>query len=205
MAAKRKCKYCGFYAYDMIKVNTGSFCSTGHAISWGRKKAEKDRARKANKVIKEAKVKHKADKLRIKKRSEWYADLRTALHYHVKHFIRKGEPCYTCDKPQSFGDSGGAFHCGHYLPAKQVDPRRFMLENLRIQCYSCNAMKSGNQGEYRKRLTEEMGIDHVEWLECEANHKELKEVFPHYQDIQTEIARVRQIIKSTQQTSKHSM
>jgi hypothetical protein len=57
-------------------------------------------------------------------------------------------------------------------------------------------MKSGNQGIYRKRLIEEMGIDHVEWLECEANHKELKEVFPHYQDIKIEIARVRRLIKS---------
>lgn len=197
MAAKRKCKYCGFFSYDMIKTNAGSFCNEGHAAKWAVKKAAKDRERKAKKAEKVVKQKHKADKLKIKKRSEWYADLRTALHYHVKHFIRKGEPCYTCGKPQSFGDSGGAFHVGHFMPAKQVDPRRFMLENLRIQCYSCNAMKSGNQGEYRKRLTEEKGIDHVEWLECEVNHKELREVFPNYQDIQIEIARYRKLNKLT--------
>jgi hypothetical protein len=56
-------------------------------------------------------------------------------------------------------------------------------------------MKSGNQGIYRKRLIEEMGIDHIEWLECETNHKELKEVFPHYQDIKIEIVRVRKLVK----------
>ena len=199
MAAKRKCKHCGFYAYKMITINTGSFCNTAHAISWGRKKAEKDRERKANKAEKVVKQKHKQDKEKIKKRSEWYADYRTALHYQVKHIIRKGESCYTCDKPQSFGDSGQAFHVGHYMPAKQVDPRRFMLENLRIQCYRCNCQLSGNQAVYRKRLIEEMGIDHVEWLECEANHKELKEVFPHYQDIKIEIARVRKLIKEQKQ------
>ena len=197
MAAKRKCKHCGFFAYDMIKTNAGSFCNGGHAAKWAVKKAAKDRERKAKKAEKVVKQKHKADKEKIKKRSEWYADLRTALHYHVKHILRKGEACYTCGKPQSFGDNGGAFHVGHFMPAKQVDPRRFMLENLRIQCFSCNAMKSGNQGEYRKRLTEEMGADHVEWLECEVNHKELKEVFPNYQDIQIEIARYRKLNKLT--------
>ena len=195
MAAKKKCKYCGFYSYDMIKINTGSFCNTAHAISWARKKAEKDVERKAKKAEAVVKQKHKQDKEKIKKRSEWYADYRTALHYLIKHKLRKGEPCYTCDKPQSFGDSGQAFHVGHYMPAKQVDPRRFMLVNMRLQCYRCNCQLSGNQAVYRKRLIEEMGIDHVEWLECEANHKELKEVFPHYQDIKIEIARVRKLVK----------
>jgi hypothetical protein len=201
MAAKKKCLYCGFRAYEMIKVNVGSFCNAGHAIKWARKKADKDRLKAAKKVEREVdkayKQKNKEDKLRIKKRSAWYDDYKIVLHYHVKHILRKGEPCYTCGKSQSFSDSGGAFHVGHFMPAKQVDPRRFMLENLRIQCYSCNAMKSGNQGEYRKRMTEEMGIDHVEWLECEVNHKGLKEVFPHYQDIQVEIARYRKLNKLT--------
>ena len=195
MAAKKKCKHCGFFSYDMIKIMAGSFCNMSHAAKWGLKQAEKKREKTAKRVIKETKVKHKEDKLRTKRRSDWYANLRTELHYLVKHIIRKGEPCYTCDKPQSFGDSGQAFHVGHYMPAKQVDPRRFMLENLRIQCFSCNAMKSGNQAIYRKRLVEEMGIDHVEWLECTLNHKELKEIYPHYQDIQAEIARVRKLIK----------
>ena len=195
MAAKKCCRHCGFYAYDMIKIKAGSFCNMGHAAKWGLKQAEKKREKVAKKVFKETITKHKQDKEKIKKRSEWYADYRTALHYQVKHIIRKGESCYTCDKPQSFGDSGQAFHVGHYMPAKQVDPRRFMLLNMRLQCYRCNCQLSGNQAVYRKRLIEEMGIDHVEWLECEANHKELKEVFPHYQDIKIEIARVRKMVK----------
>jgi len=156
MAAKRKGKHCGFFAYDMIKIMSGSFCNMSHAAKWGLKEGKKKRDKAFKDSEKVVKQEHKADKEKIKKRSEWYADLKTALHYHVKHNLRKGESCYTCDKPQSFGDNGGAFHVGHFMPAKQVDPRRFMLENLRIQCYSCNAMKSGNQGEYRKRLTEEI-------------------------------------------------
>ena len=195
MAAKRKCKYCGAFAYDHIKVNAGSFCNFTHATKWAMEKNEKDKLKTEKKSSREFRKKHKADKERIKKRSDWFSDLRTVVHYLVKHIIRKGEACYTCDKPQSFTDSGQAFHVGHYMPAKQVDPRRFMLVNMRIQCYKCNCQLSGNQAVYRKRLIEEMGIDHVEWLECVVNHKELKEVYPHYEDIKTEIARYRKLIK----------
>ncbi len=201
-------KCCGckkrFRAETMTKRPAGWFHSVDCSIAYVRKVQDKAREKiiaKARKDEKEAKKvirkQHRDDKERIKKRSEWYSDLRSEVHYYVKHIIRKGEPCYTCGKPQSFNDKGAAFHMGHFMPAKQVDPRRFMLENMRIQCYSCNAMKSGNQGEYRKRMVEEMGIDHVEWLECEVNHKPLKVIFPHYEDIKIEIARYRKLIKES--------
>jgi hypothetical protein len=77
------------------------------------------------------------------------------------------------------------------MPAGTVDPRRFMLENMRMQCFSCNAAKSGNQAVYRKKLTEEMGADHVEWLECIVNHKSLEEQFPTTDSIQEEAKRYR--------------
>ena len=152
----------------------------------------KQEAKKASKEAYKERQERKKAKTAIKKRTGkngWYDNLKTALHYYVKHHLRKGEPCYTCGKPQSPTDSGGAFHVGHFIPAKQADPRRFTLDNLRIQCYSCNVPNSGMRAEYRQRMIEEMGIDHVEWLECGANHPDLKELFPDVEDIRKETAR----------------
>ena len=139
---------------------------------------------------KETKKRRESIKKRTGKNGH-YDNLKTALHKYIKHVLRKGEPCYTCDKPQSSGDSGGAFHVGHFIPQKQVDPRRFMLENLRIQCFKCNVHGSGMRAEYRQRLIEEVGIEKVEWLECDANHKSLKEQYPEVSDIKVEASRYR--------------
>lgn len=182
---KKRCRYCKEYTEEYITVPLGVFCSFDHAIEHGKAKS------KSNKAYKE-RQEHRKAKEAIRKRTGkggYYESLKTALHYYIKHHLRKGEPCYTCGKPQSPTDSGGAFHVGHFMAAKQVDPRRFMLENLRIQCYSCNVHGSGKRAEYRQRLTEEMGLDHVEWLECEANHMDLKERYPDVSDIQKEAAR----------------
>jgi len=87
------------------------------------------------------------------------------------------------------------FHVGHFIPAKEVDPRRFMLVNLRIQCYSCNAMNSGRRAEYRINLIQEMGLDHVEWLECDANHKSLNDQYTEIEDIKREAVHYRRLSK----------
>ena len=169
------------------------FCGIDCAIASALADQDKIRQRQEKKKSVAVRGQHRADKERIKSRHDWYNDLKTEKHYYIKHILRAGQSCYTCGKQQSFGDDHRAFHVGHYLPGKEVDPRRFMVENLRIQCYKCNSKLSGNQAEYRKRLVEEMGIDHVEWLECSVNHKELKEIYPHYTDIQKEIAYLRKI------------
>lgn len=49
--------------------------------------------------------------------------------------------------------------------------------------------------EYRQRLVEEIGLEQVEWLECDANHKELKEQYPAVSDIKAETARYRKLAK----------
>jgi hypothetical protein len=204
--SKRKCCGCKdrFKPETMIQLPVGYFCLLQCSIDYvtrSQKRARDRQAAKARqcvaKVEKEARTKLRADKERIKSRHDWHADLQKEVNYYVKHILRKCEPCYTCDKPRPLGDAdkSQAFHVGHYMPACQVDPRRFMLCNLRIQCYKCNKELSGNQAVYRKRLIEETGIQHVEWLECETNHKRLKEVFPHYTDIKAEIARYRKVLK----------
>lgn len=124
-----------------------------------------------------------------------YEALKAALHMWVKHVLRRGEPCYTCDLEQRFEDNPQNFHVGHFMPAKMVDPRRFMLENLRMQCNSCNVHNSGRQKEYRERLIAEMGADHVDWLECEVNHKSLNEQYPEVSDIKAAAAKYRKMYR----------
>lgn len=131
----------------------------------------------------------------IESRLDLYKKLGSLVNQYAKHVIYKGEHCYTCGKQQSATDNPGAFHSGHYVPAKRVDPRRFMLENIRIQCYSCNCMLSGNLAEYKKRLGREIGPEKLDWLECEVNHKPLKEQYPNIDDIRDEIGRYRQLLK----------
>ena len=159
--------------------------------------AQKERKRKADEAgIKkrnsEQKAKNVAFKKSVRKRTGkggYYENLKTALHYCVKNIFRAGEPCYTCGQEQKSTDSNQSFHVGHFMPAKMVDPRRFMLENLRIQCYRCNVANSGRHSEYRLNLIDEKGIDHVEWLECSDNHRELKEQYPDIEDIRSETAK----------------
>jgi len=206
--AKLKCKCCGEYKprESIIKTPKGNFCSFDLMVEWAKEQTSKRIKRENNKVKQVAVKENKAFNQETKRRKEaikkrtgpkgFYSNLATALHYYIKHVLRNGEPCYTCDKPQHFEDSGQAFHIGHFIPQKSVDPRRFMLINLRIQCYKCNTHNSGMRAEYRQRLIKEIGIDKVEWLECDINHKSLKEQYPEISDIKKETAKYRKLSKN---------
>lgn len=195
----KKCKECG-ERYDKKPDHPPfrNWCSIDCAVSISQDAQERARAKKEAKARREYNKETQRLKKKIRKRTGeggYYESLKTALHYYVKHALRKGEPCYTCGKEQHFEDHGSAFHVGHYMNARSVDPRRFLLENLRIQCYSCNCENGGDKAEYRKRLTEEMGIDHVEWLECIVNHKSLEEQYPTIESIQKEARKYRRLAK----------
>lgn len=206
--AKLKCK-CGCKRFQLrekvIKTPFGNFYNKTHALNYAQDKYKRDNKKKLVK-LKQVVAKKDKDfnretkrlKESIKKRTGkngFYDNLKTQLHKYIKHVLRKGEPCYTCDLPQKFEDSPQAFHIGHFIPQKQVDPRRFMLINLRMQCYKCNTHNSGMRAEYRQRLIDELGIDKVDWLECDVNHKSLKEQYPTVSDIKAETARYRLLIK----------
>ena len=194
------CRGCGerFQKEAMVRVNLSWFhdfsCAADFALAKARKKAANDAMRNA----KALRSRQREAKAKIKKRTGkngYYANLQTAINYYVKHVIYRGADCYTCGKKQSPTDSGGAFHVSHYMPAKQVDPRRFLLINLKLGCYTCNALNSGRLAQYRIALIDEIGIEKVEWLECEANHPNLLEVFPNVEDIKAETARYRKLAR----------
>lgn len=196
--SKLKCRGCGnrFLRETMINLNGGNFHDIECAVSYSRKPKQQDKGAKIIDSAWKAQTIKRREEARKREGSKGhYEALKSALHMYIKHVLRRGQPCYTCDLEQKHGDNPQNFHVGHFMPAKMVDPRRFMLANLRIQCNSCNVHNSGRQKEYRIRLIEEMGLEHVEWLECEANHEELKVQYPDVEGIKKEAARYRRMYR----------
>lgn len=199
----KKCSQCKVKKEITIKTPIYSFCSFDCASKKADEQTSKRIKRENNKVKQVVVEKEKAFnreskrlKESIKKRTGqkgFYSNLATALHYYIKHILRTGESCYTCEKEQRHEDSGQAFQVGHFIPQKSVDPRRFMLANLRMQCYKCNTHNSGMRAEYRQKLIKEKGIDHVNWLECDVNHKSLKQQYPEISNIKAEIKKYRKL------------
>lgn len=64
------------------------------------------------------------------------------------------EHCFTCGKHlPDFKDR----QAGHFWSRGGHDSVRFNLDNLRIQCVTCNNFKSGNLAEYAIKLRAEIG------------------------------------------------
>lgn len=204
---KRKCKQCSERKEreSMLITPLAAFCSSDCAIKHSNYLQRKAREKAVKKQASKQKAENKAWTDETSRRKEaakkrtgpkgHYEPLKKSLHKYIKHGIRKGEDCYTCGLKQRFEDKPQAFHVGHYMPAKMVDPRRFMIDQLRIQCYSCNAANSGRQSIFRQKLIEERGLEWVEWLECEVNHPSLKEQYPEVSDIKAAAAGYRKKLR----------
>ena len=79
------------------------------------------------------------------------ADKLFSEHIRRKYADWKNEvKCYTCDKVFNFK----YIQCGHYISRIYLN-LRWLDENCRPQCYSCNVMKRGNMDEFALRLERE--------------------------------------------------
>lgn len=65
--------------------------------------------------------------------------------------------CYTCGKIMKWGESD----CGHLRHINALD---FNLDNLRVQCFSCNRMRSGRGDIFALKLVKEIGLKRVNAL-----------------------------------------
>jgi hypothetical protein len=89
-------------------------------------------------------------------------------------------PCFTCDKKFSMSD----IQNGHYIHRQDMG-LRFLSENCRPQCPTCNTRHNDDKEPYRSRLEKEKpGI--TDWLEEQARlvakptRSELKELLVQY-------------------------
>jgi hypothetical protein len=168
MAAKKKCLYCGFRAYEMIKVNVGSFCNAGHAIKWARKKADKDKLKAAK--LESLKVKKAyAKKVRTFYDNDKPLRVREAQKA-FNAFIRYRDrllPCVSCGIFTDDKDlvRGSRWDCGHFKSRGAHPELRFEELNCAKQCVKCNRDGSGNIANYRVELIKRIGIEKLDWLE----------------------------------------
>jgi len=158
MNSKRCCKFCKEYhpVDTSVKVPTGWFCCFDHAIEFANKKASAKQ--------------HKADRLRIKTKAEWLAELQTVFNKFVR-LRDRNDGCISCDKS---ADWQGQFHAGHFYSRASSSALRFNLWNVHKQCSICNNHLSGNIGEYTPRLIEKIGEEKYNWL---VTHKSDKASF----------------------------
>jgi hypothetical protein len=153
--AKKACRYCKEYkqAHTMVKVPLGVFCAWGCAIAHGKALAEK-------KKVKAVKVKHKADKERVKTKAKWLSDLQVIVNLYVR-LRDKHESCASCDKGSEWG---GQWQAGHYYSRGHSASLRFNLNNIHKQCSVCNNHLSGNIGQYTPKLINKIGQHRFDYL-----------------------------------------
>lgn len=173
------------------------YVDDGHMARHGLAKAKKAQEAKAKKVIKEAKAKHRVDKERIKKRSEWYSQLQKLVNQYVLYVLEKDAPCRTCGTT----NPNIKYDAGHYISRGARPELSFEITNIHKQCsVQCNQHGSGMRAEYRDFIIDKYGEDHRQWLE--GPHPTLKEQFPHYTDIKAEIQRYRKLLRDNELTPR---
>lgn len=101
----------------------------------------------------------RADKERIKSRSQWLKEAQAAFNA----FIRArdaDQPCISCNRHHE-----GQWHAGHYLSTGARPELRFDEANVHKQCQPCNTHLSGNLILYRVWLIKKIGYAEVSRLE----------------------------------------
>ena len=176
--ATKRCCGCKdrFKTETMIKLPVGYFCLLQCSIDYATRTQKRSRER-------QAKTKLKADKERIKTRSQYIKEAQTWFNKFIR-LRDKDLPCICCDRPNT---NDIQWHAGHFLTTGARPEHRFNENNCHKQTSYCNNFLSGNVAEYRKRLIIKIGLEAIEIME--ADHvpskytiDELKGLISHYKD-----------------------
>lgn len=149
----KTCKVCKgvFEPFRPLQICCGHECAI--------QKAQKDRLKKAAKEKTMQRVKLRADKAKLKSRSDWMREAQTAFNSWVR--LRDIDlPCISCGRYHT-----GQYHAGHYRTVGANPELRFNELNVARQCAPCNNHLHGNLVNYRIGLIARIGIEKVEWLE----------------------------------------
>jgi len=113
-------------------------------------------------ITKKKKAQTKVLKEKVKTLSDYAKETQTIFNRYIR-LRDAGKGCISCltTKPNI------QYHAGHYRSVGAAPQLRFHELNVWLQCSSCNNHKSGNSIEYRINLIKRIGIDKVEWLECQ--------------------------------------
>lgn len=166
--SKKKCKYCKkfFAAETMISPPAGTFCSIDHAMKWVEE--EREKKRKADRAWqKDLKQRIETGTVEPEKVSDWLKKCEKKVNKYIR-LRDRGKPCISCDWPD---DGSNQRHASHFRSVGACSSLRFNTLNIHAGCAQCNKEKSGNIAEYRPRLIEKIGLDKVEWIECQPKQK----------------------------------
>jgi hypothetical protein len=113
-------------------------------------------------IVRKKKAQTKVMREKIKTLSDYAKETQTIFNRYIR-LRDAGKGCISCltTKPNI------QYHAGHYRSVGAAPQLRFHELNVWLQCSSCNNHKSGNSIEYRINLIKRIGIDKVEWLECQ--------------------------------------
>lgn len=108
---------------------------------------------------------NKISKTKAKKRAYASFSIYKRTEWTIPGFV----PCYTCDKHLKLkGRPGERVMVGHWVEGHK-NATYVNEAYVRPQCYYCNIMLGGNQGEFRDRIRKELGNKKVDQLLLEAN------------------------------------
>ena len=123
-------------------------------IQQGKKKLKAAKEKRAA-AVKE----RKADKEKLKSRSDWAREAQAAFNGWAR--LRDADqPCISCGRHHQ-----GQYHAGHYLSVGARPELRFEPLNVHKQCAPCNTHLSGNAVLFRKALLVKIGLEQLDWLE----------------------------------------
>lgn len=181
--SKRRCTGCKCYfpSEQMIQSPAGLFCDRECQIAYATK--PKNIKRLVSIGQKEQRKETRRRKEELRPRS-WY--LKEAQSW-FNRFIRlrdSGEPCISCDKPDS-GDHQR--HASHYRSVGACSYLRFDESNVHASCSQCNNWLSGNISGYTPRLIAKIGQEEFERIESATKTRQwsiddLKEIIQTYKD-----------------------
>ena len=174
---KKKCRICKteFEPFNSIQV----WCSPQCGYELSKKKQEAKSKRAEQEFKKETRKRKDA----LKSKSDWLDDAQKACNAYIRE-RDKHKGCISCGTM----NPDIQYCAGHFKTRGGHPELRFHPLNIHLQCNkNCNLMKSGNIAEYRPKLIERIGLDHVEWLEGpqEIQHltiDDIKEIRQHYKD-----------------------
>ena len=167
----KKCKYCKnqFLPYTSLQ----QVCSIQCSIEYGNIKAK----RKAKKEYLEKKRRWKEENMT---RQDWIKELQRVFYQFIR-LRDKNKGCVSCGATLV----SRKYDAGHFYPTT-YSGLRFNEKNVHGQCVPCNRYKHSNPHEYRKRITNRISKEDLQWLDDNRHRKlslsitEIKELIKHY-------------------------
>ena len=158
----KKCKYCKERFEYMNSFQP--FCFKDECIKAHNQKTKEKKSKEFKKEFKEN------DKSTLMKLSQVLVNKYVRLRDLSK-------PCISC----GYKGNSRQIHAGHYKPVGNNQQLRYNTINIHAQCSICNNHLSANLVNYRVALIEKIGLEKVEWLEC--NHKTKKYTLEYLQKL----------------------